>query len=126
MREFVTVGPFGIQFTNKNTTHNLKTHSHYAEVSLRYESRAGVGFPSFKATHDVLADELRRFTARPFADHTNERLTREILAHFAAFTHPDIEDWGGDYALQRVTLRVQGVHDIIGHAPGMTTYEVEL
>jgi hypothetical protein len=123
------IGPFSIFFTNQNTQMGLAGHSHFATVRLRYLAASSangkdMAFPSFENTHKDVQDELKEFCAKPFKDHTNEDVARALFKHFLGWTTDTITKWGGDYRLVRVELSVQGVPDRIGHANGMTVYEV--
>jgi len=125
--EKITVGPFGIFFTNINREMNLPGHSHYAEVTLSYRTLGTTGFPAFEETYDTIKRMLGDLTAKPFRDHTNEAIAREL---FAVFQAEDFigESWKvkyrGEYHLAELSLSVRGVLDKIGHADGFTTYTV--
>lgn len=125
--EKITIGPFGIFFTNINREMNLPGHSHYAEVSLVYRTIGTTGFPAFAETYTTIQQKLKDLTTKPFRDHTNEAIAREL---FSVFAEEDFkgesweEKYGGDYHLTELSLNVRGVLDRIGHADGFTTYTV--
>lgn len=102
----------------------LPGHSHFATVDLYYRS-GEIGFPSFERTHRAILERLQDLTGRPFRDHTNEAVARELFAGMDGYTNAEIMRWGGEYSLQRLDLNVRGVPDAIGHADGFTTYTVE-
>lgn len=125
--ESITIGPFGIFFTNINREMNLPGHSHYAEVSLVYHTEGTTGFPAFQETYATIQQKLKDLTVKPFRNHTNEAIARQL---FSAFRNEDFknvewkERYGGDYHLTELSLNVRGVLDKIGHADGFTTYTV--
>jgi len=125
--EKITIGPFGIFFTNINREMDLPGHSHYAEVTLSYRTLGTTGFPAFEETYATIQRMLKDFTEKPFRNHTNEAIAREL---FTAFTNESfkMESWKekyrGDYCLAELSLSVRGVLDRIGHADGFTTYTV--
>jgi hypothetical protein len=124
-RETVTVGPFGLFFTNKNDEMTLPGHSHFAELTLTYAHEPrGRGFPAFEGTYRDVDQRLRALTAAPFRNATNEEVARRLFQGFAAFMTPEIARWGGRYRLVALELAVRGVHDKIGHAEGFTRYRV--
>ena len=130
MTERVTIGPFGVHFSNVNTEMGLPGHSHFAEVRLTFATAGRRGFPAFAETYAVVQDSLRDLTARPFRNATNEEVARQLFTACAALgTGPDqppaIARWGGTYRLTRLDLDVRGVLDPIGHADGFTRYTVE-
>ena len=125
--EKISIGPFGIFFTNINREMNLPGHSHYAQVSLLYRTLGSTGFPAFEETYATIQGKLKDLTKKPFRDHTNERIARELFAAFAGEEfngEPWKEKYGGDYRLAELSLSVRGVLDRIGHADGFTTYTV--
>lgn len=121
--ETITVGPFGIFFTNKNREMGLPGHSHYGEVAITFLSLGPRGFPSFHNTSEAIVALLSQVTERPI-EGTNEHLARMIYTAFDGWTTPEIDAWGGSWTLDSIKLGVQGVRDAIGHAAAMTTYEV--
>lgn len=128
MRETVIIGPFGIFFSNKNDEMGLRGHSHYATVTLEYESAQGElpsrGFPAFEGTYGEVQTKLKELTGQPFKSATNEEVARRLYAQFDGWSTPEIDRWGGAYKLVRLALAVMGVPDSIGHADGFTTYTV--
>jgi len=125
-RGAVTVGPFSIFFTNINRAMHLPGHSHFATVTLVYQTAPGAhGFPAFAMTYEAIQRHLRALTDRPFHDSTNEDVADTLFAAFDGWTAPPIEQWGGSFSLVRLELAVRGVPDRIGHADGFTTYSVE-
>ena len=126
-QEKITIGPFGIFFTNINREMNLPGHSHYAEVTLSYRTLGMTGFPAFEETYATIQRMLKDYTEKPFRNHTNEAIAREFFAIFAGedFNGESWKDrFGGEYCLTELSLSVRGVHDKIGHADGFTTYTV--
>src|SRR4051812_2815054 len=81
--EKITVGPFGIFFTNINREMNLPGHSHFAEVTLSYRTLGTTGFPAFEETYATIQRMLKDLTEKPFRNHTNEAIARELFAVFA-------------------------------------------
>ena len=130
LNERITIGPFGIFFTNVNRQMSIPGHSHYAKVWITFKTmpaEAGsppVGFPAFEETYKVISDALRGLCLRPFRDATNEVVARRIFEMVESIDSPVINNWGGAYALSKLVLGVQGVLDSIGHADGMTMYEI--
>lgn len=124
MLRSVTIGPFSCFFTNVNKEMNLPGHSHFATVTLEYKTLGIHGFPAFEATYKAVQDMLRGLTMHPFRDATNEVVAERMFSSFKGFRHPEIDKWGGDYTLYRLTLSVRGVPDKIGHADGFTDYTV--
>jgi hypothetical protein len=125
MIQHVEIGPFSLFFTNVNTEMNLRGHSHFATLTLRYRITAGErGFPAFAPTYAAIQNRLTEKTSKPFRDCTNESVARLLFAEFDTFTHPDIAKWGGEYCLDTLLLAVRGVPDSLGHADGFTTYSV--
>jgi hypothetical protein len=125
--EKITIGPFGIFFTNINREMNLPGHSHYAEVTLSYRTLGTTGFPAFEETYATIQAMLKDLTVKPFRDHTNEAIARDLFAAFAGedFTSESWkEKYKGEYQLAELSLSVRGVPDRIGHADGFTTYTV--
>ena len=128
MMETVTVGPWGIFFTNKNREMNLPGHSHFAQVFLEFVNvpegdRPTRGFPSFHDTSEEILTTLRTVVERPI-EGTNEEVARLIFQAFVHWNPPTVAAWGGKWALLEVRLGVQGVRDRIGHAEAMTFYRV--
>ena len=124
MRRSITIGPLGIFFTNVNTAMKLAGHSHYAEVTLEYQTTGDRGFPAFANTYGAVQGRLIELTSRPFRDATNEDVADSLFASLADWTSPAIVDWGGGFRLVELRLAVRGVLDKIGHADGFTTYRV--
>src|SRR5262245_28712269 len=125
LRTAVTIGPFSIFFTNVNRAMRLPGHSHFATVTLSYETLQERGFPAFAATYAVVQERLKLLTERPFHDMTNEAVADALWNAFADWTDPAIAEWGGSFRLARLELAVRGVPDKIGHADGFTIYTVE-
>lgn len=127
--EKITIGPFGIFFTNINKEMNLPGHSHYAEVVLVYRTIGSTGFPAFAETYATIQKILKELTLLPFRNQTNESVARSL---FSAFVKEDFhseqwkEKYGGKFTLTELSLRVRGVLDKIGHADGFTTYTVSV
>jgi hypothetical protein len=132
MIEHVTVGPFGLFFTNVNTEMRLPGHSHTARLTLVYQNAPTAdghptrGFPAFADTYAALRNHLLACTQSAFRDSTNEEVARRLAAAFQHYCPPVIAAWGGRYALAQVHLDVEGVEDKIGHAEGTTRYTVTL
>ena len=124
MRETITLGPFGLFFTNVNHAMHLPGHSHYAELTLVYRNLGPVGFPAFASTYAPLQEHLKGLTKAPFRDATNEDVARRLFASLDGWTDPAIEEWHGQFRLDELRLAVRGVLDAIGHADGYTTYTV--
>lgn len=126
-RQYVTVGPFSIFFTNVNTAMALKGHAHFATVTMRYRNGGDEtkGFPAFEGTYAAIQRRLKELTERPFRDATNEAVAAQLYDAMQDFTDPEIERWGCTFHLVRLELAVRGVPDKIGHADGFTTYTVE-
>jgi hypothetical protein len=129
--ESVEIGPFGIFFSNKNEEMGLRGHSHSAEVTMvfRTERSSTTGFPAFASTYEVVQDVLKRGTAKPFRNATNEEVTRRLFRWCTQLEthpeqHPELKQWGGRYRLYSLELAVLGVLDDIGHADGVTRYRV--
>jgi hypothetical protein len=124
VRQYVTAGPFGIFFTNRNKEMNLPGHSHFAEVWLKFEHK-GTGFPVFHDTTEPIAAALQQLTARPI-DGTNEEVARHIFAAFDGWTCAEVQKYGSaPWRLHSVRLEVQGVRDKIGHSYSRGVYEVQ-
>ena len=86
------------------------------------------GFPAFEDSYATIRRLLQELTARPFRDHTNEAIARQLLIALRAedfHGEPWKEKYGGAYELAGLALSVRGVPDKIGHADGFTTYSVE-
>lgn len=138
-RMTITVGPLSCVFGNHNTAMGLKLHFHTAAVFLEYsvpqgdlchrirtpESWGNHGYPSFEETNDALRAELRRLTAEPFADATNEDVVWRLFEAFKDFRHDSWEKYGGAYELTGIHLDVLGVPDSIGHDDGTTRYTIK-
>jgi hypothetical protein len=124
MYKSVTVGPFSMFFTNVNKEMNLPGHSHFATLTLEYQTLGAHGFPAFAETYAAIQQRIQVLTALPFRDATNEVVADRLFADFATFTDPCIERWMGHFQLVRLTLSVRGVPDRIGHADGFTDYTV--
>jgi hypothetical protein len=126
-RNAVSVGPFAIFFTNINRTMRLPGHSHFATVTLVYRTgESNRGFPAFASTYAAVQARLMELTAKPFHDMTNEDVAQHLWNALDGWTDPEIERWGGTFALARLDLAVRGVPDAIGHADGFTVYSVEV
>lgn len=127
LRRSITLSPIWGFFCNTNSTMKLKGHCHTCTVELEYRTLGDVGFPSFKATVDAVQERVRQLLEEqgPFKDATNEDVAEHLWNGFDGWTCPELEQWDGDYQLQRMTLGVLGVHDRIGHAPGVTYYTVQ-
>ena len=124
----ITVGPFGVFFTNKNKEMNLPGHSHAAEVLLTFltvsnSNDDGRGFPSFHDTAECILAKLAEVLAKPI-EGTNEKISRLLFAEFERWTPPEVERYGGRWTLLGVDLKVLGVRDKLGHAQGFTKYSV--
>lgn len=125
LRRTITVGPFGIYFTNVNRAMNLRAHSHTGGVTVVYDTVGPHGYPSFWETNTALEQRIHELTRRVFKDATNEDVADRLFAHLDGWTSPVWEPWGGAYRLRAVHLDVVGVHDDIGHDAGTTRYTVE-
>jgi hypothetical protein len=124
-RRTITIGPFSAYFTNINTTMRLPGHTHFATVTLHYETIGKTGFPAFATTYAAVQQHIEELTARPFRDMTNEDVADTLWNAFASWSHPELEKFGGAFALRRLELAVRGAPDKIGHADGFTIYTVE-
>ncbi len=131
MTETVTVGPFGLFFTNVNQEMKLPGHSHSGTLTLEFlnirpmQGEPGSrGFPAFAETYEAITRRLIELTAKPFRDSTNEEVARRLFDGFYRWTAPEIDKWGGRWILLGIELGVQGVRDRIGHADGVTRYRV--
>jgi hypothetical protein len=111
-------------FTNANKAMGLRAHSHYARVTVVYDTLARHGYPSFAETNDALRDRIHELTSKVFRDATNEDVADRIFQHLDGFVHPLWEKWGGQYRLRSIRLDVVGVRDDIGHDDSTTTYLV--
>jgi len=126
IRGSVTVGPFSVFFTNVNKTMQLPGHSHFATVTLTYQTANGDhGFPAFADTYHAVQQHLMALCALPFRNATNEDVADRLWAAFDGWSDPVVDKWGGAFRLARLELAVRGVPDKIGHADGFTTYTVE-
>ena len=126
MKRTTVVGPFSVFFTNVNTAMHLPGHSHFATVTLHFETLGNFGFPAFATTYSAIQQRLLTLTQHPFRDLTNEGVADALWAGFVNWTHEDIEKWKGQFALSKLELAVRGVPDRIGHADGFTLYTVEV
>jgi hypothetical protein len=125
-RGSVTIGPFSLFFTNVNRQMRLPGHSHFALLTLQYATTPGEhGFPAFEGTYAAVQRHIMDTTATPFHDMTNEDVADALWRAFDAWSHPEVERWGGAFRLAKLELAVRGVPDRIGHADGFTTYTVE-
>jgi hypothetical protein len=121
----VTVGPFGVFFTNVNRAMGLRAHSHTAYVTVAYDTLGPHhGYPSFQETNRALHDRIRELTEEVFKDATNEDVADRLFAHLDGYVAPAWDRWGGQYRLRAVHLDVVGVPDRIGHDAGTTRYTV--
>lgn len=121
----ITVGPFGVFYTNVNRAMGLRAHSHTAWVSVVYGYPQGEhGFPSFQATNAALLDRIHELTDRPFRDATNEDAVERLFDHLDGWVAPVWEQWGGVYWLAAVHFDVVGVLDQLGHDASTTRYTV--
>lgn len=125
MKRTITVGPFSTFFTNVNRAMRLPGHSHFATVTLHFETIGEVGFPAFATTYAAIQDRLQALTERPFHEMTNEAVADALWRGFVSWTHEEIEKWHAKFALRKLELAVRGVPDKIGHADGFTIYTVE-
>jgi len=125
MRGTIVVGPFGVYYSNLNTPMGLPLHTHYAEVTICYETLGAIGFPAFEATYDCIRTQLKRFTSETFEGLTNEGICSKLFALFDGWSTPEIDRWGGKFRLRWVELAVRGIRDEIDHPDGMTRYRVE-
>jgi hypothetical protein len=124
MTRTITVGPFGIFFTNVNRAMGLRAHSHTGGVTVVYDTLAPHGYPSFQATNNALEARIHELTRDVFKDATNEDIADRLWDHLDGYTAPEWEHWGGGYRLRAIHLDVIGVHDTIGHDTGTTRYTV--
>lgn len=132
-REYITIGPFGIFFSNKNEEMQLPGHSHHATVTMRFRTRGRFGFPAFADTYAELQEQLVGLTAAPFRNATNEEVARRLYEQVGASLQADREAGadtaivrrGGEYELVSLALNVRGTLDRIGHADGWTEYVVQ-
>jgi hypothetical protein len=125
VRRTITIGPFSAYFTNINKAMHLPGHTHFATVTLHYETLGATGFPAFATTYAAVQRLIGQVTARPFRDMTNEDVADTLWNAFVTWTNPEIEKFGGAFALRRLELAVRGAPDNIGHADGFTVYAVE-
>ena len=125
LRRTISIGPFSAYFTNINTKMHLPGHTHFATVTLHYETLGDTGFPAFANTYAAVQRHIEQLTARPFRDMTNEDVADSLWNAFAAWTDGEIEKFGGAFALRRLEFAVRGAPDKIGHADGFTVYTVE-
>lgn len=122
--ELVEVGPFPVYFGNVNQAMGLRGHYHTAAVVLGYQTLGRHGYPSFKATNDVIRGRLQELTHGIFRDATNEDVARRLWDALFDW-HPEQWDkWGGHYQLHTLHLDVQGVLDDIGHDDSVTRYTI--
>lgn len=120
----LTVGPFGVFYTNVNRSMGLRAHSHTAYVTVVYDTIGPHGYPSFAATNDALRDRIHELTREVFKDATNEDAADRLFAHLDGYVAPEWESWGGGYQLRAVHFDVVGVRDVIGHDESTTRYTV--
>jgi hypothetical protein len=125
MKRTVTIGPFSAFFSNVNTAMRLPGHSHFATVTLHYETLGDIGFPAFESTYAAVQARLRDLTELPFRDKTNEQVADALWDGLVNWTHAEIDKWQAQFALRKLELAVRGVPDKIGHADGFTVYAVE-
>lgn len=125
LKRTIQVGPFSAFFTNVNTAMRLPGHSHFATLTLQYETIGRTGFPAFATTYGAIQQHLQALTERPFRDHTNEDVAEALWQAFEHWTHPEIEKFDSKCVLCRLELAVRGVPDRIGHADGFTVYAIE-
>lgn len=129
LRSFVTVGPFSVQFTNRNRDMGLQAHTHFAQVTLTLENTDQPntpGWPSFHDTNGPLAEALRDTLVRPITG-TNETVARALwLTAADHVAHHEPHQYGTcSYRLHALELAVRGVPDAIGHDDSFTTYRIE-
>lgn len=123
----VTIGPFGVHFTNRNQAMGLRAHSHFAEVTVGFShGRATPGFPSFGVTNAEVALVCRRALEHPITG-TNEDVVQALWDSLAGLApgDPPFSAWPGSWALASVELAVRGVPDSIGHDDSFTRYRIE-
>lgn len=125
MKQTIAVGPFGIYYSNHNTPMGLPLHTHYAEVTLCFDTLGPIGFPAFEDTYDCIRMALKQFTAQVFEGVTNEKICADLFQLFRNWSTPEIDRWGGSFQLRWVELGVRGIRDEIGHPDGITRYRVE-
>jgi hypothetical protein len=121
----VTTVPFAISFFNVNTKLRLPGHWHFATITLIWDTLGPVGFPSFADTNEAIQSYLKRITAKPFKDATNEDVADSIFERINHWEMPEvITRYGGRFSLSELQLSVRGVPDDLNHADGFTTYTV--
>lgn len=129
MKRSVTIGPFGVWFTNRNQAMGLRAHSHFAEVTVTFGHPPDVpGFPAFAVTNEAMAALCRSVLAGPVTG-TNEDVLAALWAALADQRPGDapFSDWGGcTWWLQALELAVRGVPDGIGHHDSFTRYRMEV
>jgi hypothetical protein len=128
LRRTIRVGPLSVFFTNVNSAMALRGHSHFATVTLEFDTVGPLGFPAFADTYAVLQERLMALTLAPLRDMSNEAVANYLWADLADstwHTDPRIAQWRGcAFALRRLELAVRGVPDRLNHADGFTTYTV--
>ena len=125
LRRTIMIGPFSAYFTNINKAMHLPGHTYFATITLHYETLGATGFPAFASTYAAVQRLIERVTAHPFRDMTNEDVADRLWKAFVTWTDPEIEKFGGAFALRRLEFGVRGAPDRIGHADGFTVYAVE-
>lgn len=103
----------------------LPLHTHYAEITLCYDTLGAIGFPAFETTYDCIRARLKQFTNETFEGLTNEKICDQLFTLFNNWSAPEIDRWGGKFRLRWVELAVRGIRDDIDHPDGMTRYRVE-
>jgi len=122
----IAVGPFGFYYSNRNTPMNLPLHTHYVEVSMGFETKGRIGFPSFQNSHEQLRNVLRDLLSEPFDGKTNEDVCLLLFKAIQEWTLPKEDMRGGEFALEWLEFAVLGVRDDLGHAQGFTRYRVSV
>lgn len=131
MFETVTVGPFGVFFTNRNKAMNLRGHSHFAEVTVTFlntQAPERPGYPSFADTNACLRERLTAALEHPITG-TNEDVARALwdaAKGFARNPPPEALAFEGcAWDLGELELAVRGVNDQIGHDDSFTRYRIQ-
>jgi hypothetical protein len=129
LHKSITVGPLAIFFTNVNKAMGIPGHSHYAEVTITWQTTGAIGFPVFEETVAEVKRLLQQVTDHPFRNSSNEDVAERLWEALDAFTrhrdaNPVLAKWGGDYRLLSFELAVRGVPDKIGHSDGFARYRI--
>jgi hypothetical protein len=124
MKRTITIGPFGVYFSNENKALDIPMHTHYGEVELCYEILGSLGFPVLDVTCESIRERLAGEAGSPFKG-SNEELANRIFDLFNGWTSPEMSRGGAVFRLTAIDLTVVGVKDILGHAAGRARYRIE-